>query len=193
MGAATGDGVTDERGSHQRRLLGLRRSPGRLALAVFRMPLHAYRHGAGWLFGGTFLAFTHARRKTGQPHEAIAMVLRHDAVSGEAVICAAWGPETDWYRNLRAAPAVQVQLGRDSFAPAQRFLSDNEAFGVGDEFRRAHPYRLRLLSKLLGWGDLNDNNALREFVRDHPLVAFRPPIAIDPGDSATDGDAATHR
>ncbi len=37
-------------GSHPRKpLLGLRRKPGRLALAMFRMPLHAYRHDAGWL------------------------------------------------------------------------------------------------------------------------------------------------
>jgi hypothetical protein len=35
-------------GSRPRKpLLGLRRKPGRLALAAFRMPLRAYRHDAG--------------------------------------------------------------------------------------------------------------------------------------------------
>jgi hypothetical protein len=38
----------------RRPLLGLRRKPGRLALALFRMPLHAYRHDAGWLPRHTF-------------------------------------------------------------------------------------------------------------------------------------------
>ena len=33
---------------------------------------------------------------------------------------------------------------------------------------------LRLLSAILGWGDLRDDDALRTFVREHPLVAFRP-------------------
>ena len=144
--------VTSGQGWRHRRLLGLRREPGRLALAVFRMPLHAYRHDAGWLFGRTFLTFTHRGRRTGQRYDAVAMVLRDDRASGEAVICAAWGAETDWYRNLHVGPAVKVQLGRDSYVPEHRFLSDDEAFEVGIEFRRDHPHRLRLLERGAGVG-----------------------------------------
>ena len=81
--------ATPPRCSEVRPLLGLRRRPGRLALALFRMPLNAYRHDAGWLLGGTFLQFTHVGRKTGQPHDTVAMVLRHDDPTGEVVICAA--------------------------------------------------------------------------------------------------------
>jgi hypothetical protein len=102
--------TTPARGE-ERPLLGLRRRPGRLALALFRMPLHAYRHDAGALLGHTFLQLTHVGRKTGLPHNAVAMVLRYDEAAHEAVICAAWGPETDWIRNLRAGPAVEVRLG----------------------------------------------------------------------------------
>ena len=39
--------------------------------------------------GRTFLQFAHVGRKTGQPHDAVAMVLRYDEASREAVICAA--------------------------------------------------------------------------------------------------------
>ena len=173
--------VTSGQGWRHRRLLGLRREPGRLALAVFRMPLHAYRHDAGWLFGRTFLTFTHRGRRTGQRYDAVAMVLRDDRASGEAVICAAWGAETDWYRNLHAGPAVKVQLGRDSYVPEHRFLSDDEAFEVGIEFRRDHPHRLRLLSAVLGWGDMDNDDALRSFVHGHPFVAFRPAEALATG------------
>jgi deazaflavin-dependent oxidoreductase (nitroreductase family) len=155
-------------------MFGLRRQPGRLALAVFRMPLTAYRHDAGWVFGHTFLAFTHLGRRTGQPHDAVAMVLRYDEATREAVICAAWGPEVDWYRNLQAHPAVKLQIGRASYVPAQRFLTDDEAVDVALAFRRDHPHRFRLLSSILGWGDLRDDDRLRDFVCDHPLVAFRP-------------------
>ena len=94
---------TPQPGHHPRKpLLGLRRKPGRLALAIFRMPLHAYRHDAGWLLGHTFLEFVHTGRKTGQRYETVAMVLRHHAHTREAVICVGWGPDTDWVRNLRA-------------------------------------------------------------------------------------------
>lgn len=55
--------ATSTRVVPQRRpLLGLRRKPGRLALALFRMPLRAYRHDAGWLLGLRFIEFTHLGR-----------------------------------------------------------------------------------------------------------------------------------
>jgi deazaflavin-dependent oxidoreductase (nitroreductase family) len=157
-----------------RQVIGLRRKPGRLALAVFRLPLHAYRRNAGWLLGRTFLAFVHLGRKTGQPHETVAMVLRYSAATEEAVICAAWGPGTDWVRNLRAGHATQVKLGRKSFTPTQRFLSDTEALEVMAEFRHSHPWRLRLVSAVLGLGDLRNDATARTFVTTHPFVAFRP-------------------
>ena len=165
-------------GSRPRRpLLGLRRKPGRLALILFRMPLRAYRHDAGWLLGRTFLEFVHTGRKTGRPYETVAMVLAYDADAREAVICAAWGPDTDWVRNLRAGTATQVRLGRESFVPQHRFLPEHEAFDVAVQFRREHPRRLRLLSAILGWGDLRDDVAIHGFIRTHPFVAFRPATA----------------
>lgn len=84
--------VSRKPGSPRRPLLGLRRKPGRFVLAVFRMPLRAYRHDAGWLLGRTFMEFVHTGRKTGRPYETVAMVLRYDPDAREAVICAAWGP-----------------------------------------------------------------------------------------------------
>jgi deazaflavin-dependent oxidoreductase (nitroreductase family) len=166
--------VTNEAARPHRRLLGLRGTPGRLALALFRMPLHAYRHDAGWLLGRTFMEFTHTGRRTGQPHEAVAMVLHFDKATHEAVVCAAWGAETDWYRNLQAGPAIGVRIGRGTYVPERRFLTDEEAFEVAVGFRHDHPHRLRLLGAVLGWGDLDDDGAVRHFVRTHPFVAFRP-------------------
>jgi deazaflavin-dependent oxidoreductase (nitroreductase family) len=174
---ASGRDTADGR-SHKP-LLGLRDRPGRLALAVFRLPLRAYHHDAGWLLGHTFLAFVYVGRKTGRSHEAVAMVLRYEAAMHEAVICAAWGPNTDWVRNLRASRATQVQIGRESFTPSHRFLSNAEALEVTTDFRRDHPWRLRLISEILGWGDLRDDETVHEFVASHPFVAFRPAPAPD--------------
>ena len=108
-------------------------------MAVFRVPLPLYRAGWGWLVGNTFLLLVHAGRRTGRPHSTVAMVLRHHADTGEAVICSVWGPNTVWVRNLRAHPALQVQIGRQSFTPQQRFLSEEESFAVAVEFRHRHP------------------------------------------------------
>ena len=179
---------TSRSAGHDRPLFGWRRKPGRLVLAVFRLPLTAYRHNAGPAVGRTFVAFTHTGRKTGQPHETVAMVLRYDQTSGEAVCCACWGVGTDWYRNLRAHPAVKVQLGGQTFAPQQRFLTEQEASDVLIAFRREHPHRLRLMSTLMGWDDLRDDAAVQEFVHTRPFVAFRPPekAAAPPAEAATE-------
>lgn len=158
----------------QRPILGLRARPGRLALALFRMPLRAYAHNAGWVLGHVFLEFTHFGRKTGQPHRAVAMVLNYNEATGEAVICAGWGSATDWYRNLQAYPTAQVRISRESFTAHTRFLTENEAFEVCVNFRETHPYRVRLIARILGWGDLRNDIRVREFVRQHPFVAFEP-------------------
>jgi deazaflavin-dependent oxidoreductase (nitroreductase family) len=155
-------------------LLGLRRQPGRLALAAMRLPRLLYHHGFGRLLGHTFLLITHQGRKTGAGHETVAMALTFDPDRQETVVCSAWGPNTEWIRNLRAHPALRIQTGSDSYIPEQRFLSEDEAVAAGLEFRHRHPARLRLFAAILGWGDLSTERALREFVRNRPFVAFRP-------------------
>ena len=149
-------------------MLGLRRRPGRLALAVFRVPLPLYRAGWGWLLGRTFLLLVHAGRKTGQPHAMTAMVLRYDAATHEAVICSGWGPTTDWIRNIRARPALEVQIGRESFTPQQRFLSEDESFDVCLEFCLRHPARLRIVRPVFGW-DLRSEKRDQGVRPDPPL------------------------
>ena len=166
-------------------LLGLRRRPGRLALVVLRLPLLMYRRGWGWLLGDTFLLLVHAGRKTGKRYSTVAMVLRHDPRTNEAVICSAWGKDADWIRNIQSRPALQVQIGRDLFTPQQRFLSEEESLVVVADFRRHHPRRSRLLAAVLGWGDLGSDAAARDFVSTRPFVALRPP---DYGHQLTGGE-----
>ena len=165
--------------SHQsqrtaRPFLGLRRQPGRLVLAAMRLPRPLYDRGWGWLLGHTFLLITHEGRKTGKPHETVAMALTYDPETHQAVVFSAWGPNTEWIRNLRARPALRIQIGHESYSPEQRFLSEDESVAVAVEFRRRHPWRIRLFAAILGWGDLGSEAAVRDFVRNRPFVSFRP-------------------
>jgi deazaflavin-dependent oxidoreductase (nitroreductase family) len=157
-----------------RPLLGLRRQPGRIALAFMRMPRPLYHRGWGWMLDHTFLLIVHQGRKTGKRRETVAMALSYDPETREAVVCSAWGPNTEWIRNLRAQPALEIAIGRERYVPEQHFLSEDEAVAIGVEFRRRHPWRLRLLAAILGWGDLSSETAVREFVRSRPFVSFRP-------------------
>jgi deazaflavin-dependent oxidoreductase (nitroreductase family) len=161
-------------------LLGLRRRPGRLALAVMRMPLPLYRSGWGWILDHTFLLIAHRGRKTGKRRETVAMALKYEPERQETIVCSAWGPNSEWIRNLRAHPALQIKIGRESYVPEQRFLSEDESVVVAVDFRRRHPLRSRLLAAILGWGDLRSDRAVREFVRSRPFVSFRPADAAAP-------------
>jgi deazaflavin-dependent oxidoreductase (nitroreductase family) len=172
--------ATLKTGRKSKPLLGVRRQPGRLALAVFRLPLPLYQRGWGWLLGHTFLLVTHAGRKTGKRRETVAMTLAYDPQTQEAVIFSGWGPNTDWIRNIRAHPAMQIQIGRGSYTPEQRFLSEDESVAVVVEFQRKHRWRVRLAALILGWGDLSSDTAVRDFVRSHPFVSFRPAYPAPP-------------
>ena len=159
-------------------ILGLRRRPGRLALAVFRLPLPMYRRGWGWLLGDRFLLLVHAGRTTGKPHSTVAMVLSYGPHTHKAVICSALGKDTDWIRNIQAHPALKVQIGRESFTPDQRFLSADESAAVMVGFQRRHPCRVRLLVSVLGWEDMHSDAAVRDFVspgRSSPCGRLQPP------------------
>jgi deazaflavin-dependent oxidoreductase (nitroreductase family) len=166
--------VTHRRARAERPLLGLRQRPGRVALWFMRLPQPLYHRGWGRLLGHTFLLISHQGRKTGKRRETVAMALTYDPATREAVICSAWGPNTEWMRNLRAHPALQIQIGHETFVPTQRFLSEDEAVAVASEFRDHHPWRLRLFATILDWGDLSSEAAVRELVRTRPFVSFAP-------------------
>ena len=157
-----------------RPLLGLRRTPGRLALHVLRSPLALYHHGLGRFLGHTFLLVAHEGRRSGRRYEMVAMVLAYDEGASEVVICSAWGPDTDWLRNLHAHPALAIEIGRRMFEPQQRFLDADEAVEVARAFVRRHPHRVRLISRVLDWGRLGTEEEIRAFVRTHPFLAFEP-------------------
>lgn len=103
-----------------------------------------------------------------------AMVLDYDPATSEVVICDNSGASSDWVRNLRARPALRVQIGRKSFVPQHRFLTDDESLAVAVNFRRRHPHRARFAGRLLGWGDMRSETVVRDFVATRPFVVLRP-------------------
>ena len=148
--------------SHPRKpLLGLRRKPGRLALAMFRMPLRAYRHDAGWLLGHTFLEFVHWTQERPAVRYVV-MVLRYDATHTRSSSALA-GTPTGF---ATSAPDRRSRCGLGaSRLPRGTGSCPMKAFDVAVGFRREHPRRMRLISTILGWGDLRDETpAVRDFI-----------------------------
>lgn len=49
----------------------------------------------------------------------------YDDRSREATVISVWG-DSQWFRNISAKPAAQVEIGLQRYTPTQRFLNAEE-------------------------------------------------------------------
>jgi deazaflavin-dependent oxidoreductase (nitroreductase family) len=150
--------------------------PTRLMRWCFRIPLWLYRANLGWLLGHRLARLTHRGRRTGQIHQTVVEVVRFDPHTREIVVAAAWGGQTDWYRNIQQSPALEVRSGRLSYLPSQRFLTPDETYQELRRYTQRHPWVARhVLPRLLGLPVDGPESQRRDAV-DATLrgVAFRP-------------------
>ncbi len=138
------------------------------------MPIYLYRLDLGWLLGHRFLLLVHRGRKTGLLHQTVLEVVLYDPSIRESVVVSAWGEDADWYRNLQKCPAIEIETGRESYEPLQRFLSPEEANAALASYERRHPWAARILGRLLGYPLGGPEAARRAFAESVCLVAFRP-------------------
>ncbi len=96
----------------------------------------------------------------------------------EAVVMSGFGPGANWFLNITAGGAEEVEIGDERFRPEVRRLETDEAFRVmkGYEHRNriAAPIVRFVLSRLAGFRYDGSDAARRELVEALPLVAFRP-------------------
>lgn len=128
------------------------RKPTGVLRLLLRAPIPLYRAGLGWLFGHRLVYLAHRGRRTGARREAVVEVVRHDPRTPEVVVIAAWGGVPDWYRNLRAAPAIELRLGGQRWpSPRHRELPPAETLAVLRAYRAAHARAWRRIAPLLGF------------------------------------------
>jgi hypothetical protein len=95
----------------------------------------------------------------------------------EVVVANAFGPNSDWLRNVQAKSDEEVTLGSQHFAASHRFLGEEEAVTA----IRGYEHRNRLIapivragfSWLVGWKYRSTDADCRRLVRQIPLLAFR--------------------
>jgi deazaflavin-dependent oxidoreductase (nitroreductase family) len=151
------------------------RPPGRLLRLVFKAPVALYRAHLGWLLGDRFILLTHTGRNTGRARCTVIEVVAYDRSIPEVVVIAAWGEHAQWVRNLKAAPAIGVQLGRVRWLhPEHRFMEPAQAVDAIAAYRSRHPFAARMLARLLGWPRDTDDPAYERFVQTLCAVSFRP-------------------
>jgi deazaflavin-dependent oxidoreductase (nitroreductase family) len=128
------------------------RKPRGLLRFLLRTPIWLYRAGLGVVFGHRLIYLAHLGRRSGARREVVVEIVRYDPAVPEAVVVAAWGGAPDWYRNLRAAPAIEVRLGGQRWpAPDHRHLDAAETHRTLLAYQRAHPRAWKRLAPLLGF------------------------------------------
>ncbi len=142
-------------------------------IPIFKLPLILYRLGLGWLMGTRFMRLTHIGRKSGKVRRTILAVLRFDRQTKEVMAISAWGA-SDWYLNIQAAPALQVETGFFRYTPEQRILSSEEIAELFVDYSRKHPLFSRIVCQIPGWKWDSSYEEFLELARTLRGVAFRP-------------------
>lgn len=153
----------------------LDRRPTGLKRAVLRAPIYLYRAHLGALLGRRFVYLAHRGRASGLRREVVLEVVRYDARTSEITVVAAWGTRSDWYRNITAAPALEIRSGRDRWIqPRQRELDATERAAAFSDYARRHPRAWRALAPRLGL-DADHAAAAAALSADRfPAIAFAP-------------------
>lgn len=151
-----------------------RARPGGVLRLAFRLPIALYRLRLGWLLGHRFVLLSHRGRRTSRVRHTVLEVVRYDPADHECIVVSAWGEHADWYRNLRVSPALEVRIGRERFAPIQRFLTTAEAYAELLNYERRHPWLFRRIAAWLGFPLDRSEDARRALAAAIRLVALRP-------------------
>ena len=117
---------------------------------LYRLPVGLYRIGLGRLLGRRFLCLEHLGRTSGLTRRTVLEVIAHDG--GEPVVPVAFGPATNWYRNLLAEPSARITWGGVAGPVTAQVLDETEATEVLVRYVADHRWAARSLDRLVGLG-----------------------------------------
>jgi deazaflavin-dependent oxidoreductase (nitroreductase family) len=161
-------------GSEGLNLRWLKSKPAGALRLAFRLPIYLYHLNLGWLLGHRVLLLVHQGRRSGSLRETVLEVVLYNPATRESVVLSAWGEKADWYRNIKATPALEVRTGGQRYVPQQRFLPPEENHAVLAEYGRRHPLAFRIFARVFGYPVDETGTMRREFASSLHLVAFRP-------------------
>ncbi|WP_019971251.1 nitroreductase family deazaflavin-dependent oxidoreductase [Mycobacterium sp. 141] len=92
---------------------------------LVRAPIWVYRMRAGALLGSRVLMLEHIGRTSGRRRYAVLEVVDRPAPDSY-VVAAGFGEKAQWFRNVRANPAVRVWTGSQAPRPAAAHVLDQQ-------------------------------------------------------------------
>lgn len=143
------------------------KSPGKLFKLVNQFPLFLYRVGLGGLVVGPFLRITTTGRISGKPRHTMLEFIEHPT-SGDPVILSGWGNKSDWVKNLRKQPRLQVNKGWRSYSALARELTLEEAADLLAGYFKLMPRMEKIMSLRAGVVLDGSRERLLELAAKHP-------------------------
>lgn len=133
--------------------------------ALVRAPIRLYRAGLGFLFGSRMLLLEHTGRISGATRQVVLEVTDRPGPD-RYVVVSGFGERAQWYRNVRATPAVRVSVGWRRSVPATAVvLPRDRAAELFAEYPRRHPRSwARLEPAIRGACGLGADDPLAEHV-----------------------------
>ena len=147
--------------------------PPAFLLPLMKMPLILYRLGLGWMLGKRFMLLTHVGRRSGKVYRTVLAVLKYDETTHEILAVSPWSA-SNWYRNIQATPALEVQTGSTRYAPVQRNLTPEEIASLFIEYRHQRPVFSQIIARIPGLKIDSSYEEFLELARTLRGVAFRP-------------------
>jgi len=142
---------------------------------LFRFPILIYRLHLGWLLGKRFLLLEHRGRKSGKLKYAVIEVVDRDPDGRSYVVAAAWGAQSDWFKNILITPRVYVTVSTTRFPAASEKITPHEAERYLHTYSVRNPFAFKQIGSLLiGQGAHTTDEIIRAFVDSVPFVKFSP-------------------
>ena len=151
-----------------------RGKPSGISKWFMQSPKWLYRAKLGFVFGQRFLLLEHKGRKSGALYQTPLEVAYHNPETDEYVVTSGRGVKADWYRNIKANPAVAIWIGSSRYPTAQRFLPTEEAVDVMKNYEQEHPKTAAKLEGMMGVSHDETEESWVAMMEQIPMIGFTP-------------------
>ncbi|QOV34529.1 nitroreductase family deazaflavin-dependent oxidoreductase [Streptomyces ferrugineus] len=141
-----------------------------------RLPILLFRAGLGPVFGKRFLLLHHTGRVTGLDRMVALEVVFYEPAYRSWTVASCFGPEADWYQNLREEPKTLIQFGNRPYAVTAHFLPPDEGAEVMVGYGHRHPRTARRLCAFMGLPADGGKASFREAGRAIPFVRLEAAV-----------------
>jgi deazaflavin-dependent oxidoreductase (nitroreductase family) len=114
----------------------------------------------------------HVGRRSGQPRTTGLQQIYHDSDKGTYFVAAAYGPKSDWWRNVVADPHVSIEVGGTSVEAVAEPVNSQEAVTVMEAAIEEKP-RLRDQAFKHAGVDVMDPDGTAKVIAVNPLMSFQ--------------------